>query len=83
MGTRGRRVAHPGSFAVARRRQVTEAAPPLQPFMGAGGLAVAVWTTTPWTLPANLAVAVSETIVYAVVEHPSLGSRWGEVLVEG
>lgn len=41
----------------------------------AGGLAVAVWTTTPWTLPANLAVAVSETIDYSVVEHASLGNR--------
>lgn len=42
----------------------------------AGGLAVSVWTTTPWTLPANLAVAVSESIDYSVVEHASLGDRW-------
>lgn len=41
----------------------------------AGGLAVSVWTTTPWTLPANLAVAVSESIEYSVVEHASLGDR--------
>ena len=31
-----------------------------------GGLAVTVWTTTPWTLPANLAVAVNPEIAYAV-----------------
>jgi isoleucyl-tRNA synthetase len=27
-----------------------------------------IWTTTPWTLPANLAVAVSASIEYAVIE---------------
>ena len=32
----------------------------------AGGLAVAIWTTTPWTLPANLAVSVNERLDYAV-----------------
>ena len=33
---------------------------------GAGGLAVAIWTTTPWTLPANLAVSVNERLDYAI-----------------
>jgi isoleucyl-tRNA synthetase len=33
---------------------------------GAGGLAVAIWTTTPWTLPANLAVSVNGRLDYAV-----------------
>ncbi len=32
----------------------------------AHNLAVAIWTTTPWTLPANLAVSVNERIDYAV-----------------
>lgn len=31
-------------------------------------LYVAIWTTTPWTLPANAAVAVNEKLAYAVVE---------------
>jgi isoleucyl-tRNA synthetase len=31
-------------------------------------LGVAVWTTTPWTIPANLAVAVNGELTYAVVE---------------
>jgi isoleucyl-tRNA synthetase len=31
-------------------------------------LAVAIWTTTPWTIPANLAVAVNPSLEYAVVE---------------
>jgi isoleucyl-tRNA synthetase len=32
----------------------------------AGGLAVAIWTTTPWTLPANLAVSVNAGLDYAI-----------------
>ncbi len=31
-------------------------------------LAVAIWTTTPWTIPANLAVAVNPSLEYAVVK---------------
>ena len=30
---------------------------------------LAVWTTTPWTLPSNLAIAVGKEIDYAVVEN--------------
>jgi isoleucyl-tRNA synthetase len=33
-----------------------------------GELGVAIWTTTPWTIPANLAVSVNPELVYAVVE---------------
>ena len=29
---------------------------------------LAVWTTTPWTLPANLAVAVNGDLTYALVD---------------
>ncbi len=36
---------------------------------------VVIWTTTPWTLPANLAVAFHPDLEYAAVEHD------GEVLV--
>lgn len=32
--------------------------------------AIAIWTTTPWTLPANLAIAVHPGHVYALVEAP-------------
>jgi isoleucyl-tRNA synthetase len=28
-----------------------------------------IWTTTPWTLPANLAIAVHPDVEYAIVEH--------------
>ena len=30
---------------------------------------VALWTTTPWTLPSNLAIAVGKDIDYSVIEH--------------
>ncbi|GAB4814888.1 hypothetical protein N2152v2_001934 [Parachlorella kessleri] len=33
-----------------------------------GGAHLAIWTTTPWTIPANLAVAVNAELQYAVVE---------------
>lgn len=39
---------------------------PFDPFLGT--LGVAIWTTTPWTIPANLAIAVNPELVYAVVE---------------
>jgi isoleucyl-tRNA synthetase len=40
----------------------------LDSFMGTGELGVAIWTTTPWTIPANLAVSVNPELIYAVVE---------------
>ena len=36
-------------------------------------LRLLAWTTTPWTLPSNLAVAVGQDISYAVVRSPALG----------
>jgi len=38
----------------------------LEPFIA--NLGVAIWTTTPWTLPGNLAVALNPDLTYAVVE---------------
>jgi isoleucyl-tRNA synthetase len=46
---------------------------PFEPFLGE--LGVAIWTTTPWTLPGNLAIAVNPDLVYAVVE--GTGNRPG------
>ncbi|KAK2645945.1 hypothetical protein Ddye_021140 [Dipteronia dyeriana] len=55
-------------------------------------LSLAIWTTTPWTVPANAAVAVNSKLQYAVVEvqpleGDSIGSenkkrRMGNVLKE-
>jgi isoleucyl-tRNA synthetase len=35
--------------------------------VGAGNLRLAVWTTTPWTMPANRAVAINKSMSYALV----------------
>jgi isoleucyl-tRNA synthetase len=35
---------------------------------GADNLRIAIWTTTPWTMPANMAVAVGEGIDYCVAK---------------
>ena len=32
------------------------------------GASLAIWTTTPWTMPSNLAIAVNDKLVYALVE---------------
>ncbi len=41
-------------------------------------VAVPIWTTTPWTLPASLAVSLGPDIEYALVEGPARegGRRW-------
>ncbi|MEY2832334.1 MAG: hypothetical protein RLZZ574_1592, partial [Cyanobacteriota bacterium] len=53
-------------------------------------LSVAIWTTTPWTIPGNLAVAVNGDLEYAVVEIDPLalsrtplikGGRGGSYLI--
>jgi isoleucyl-tRNA synthetase len=50
--------------------QMLEAAPNvkslLEPFLP--NLGVAIWTTTPWTIPANLAVSLNPELTYAIVE---------------
>ena len=44
-------------------------------------LAIAIWTTTPWTIPGNLAIAVHPRMEYAVVELA--GPAGGRFLVAG
>ncbi len=43
---------------------------------GTGPLNLLVWTTTPWTLPGNLAVGVGVDIEYACVRDRANGSRY-------
>jgi isoleucyl-tRNA synthetase len=38
------------------------------PVVGRPGVSIAIWTTTPWTLPANLAVAYNSTFSYSLVQ---------------
>ncbi|QSA97357.1 isoleucine--tRNA ligase [Methylococcus sp. EFPC2] len=42
---------------------------------GQGPLSVVIWTTTPWTLPANQAVALNPELDYAVVQLEESGER--------
>ncbi len=44
------------------------------PTAGLGTARIVAWTTTPWTLPSNLALAVGPDIDYVVVE--AQGARW-------
>lgn len=39
------------------------------PVKGEDGLSLLIWTTTPWTLPGNVAVAYNPDIEYVIVEH--------------
>ena len=61
------------------------AADPNGIFDGADKAATVIWTTTPWTIPANVAVAVGPELEYVVVEHEGdniliASSRLGETM---
>lgn len=45
------------------------------PLVGESGSLLA-WTTTPWTLPANAALAVHPALVYVRLEGPDGASVW-------
>lgn len=66
--------------SIVVRLAVTESHGPVE-----AGDYLTIWTTTPWTLPANLAVAVGETLSYARVRASldgSVGIYWvAEALV--
>lgn len=49
---------------------------------GEGSLSVVIWTTTPWTLPANQAVALNPEFDYAVVQCERDGNKERLVLAE-
>jgi len=51
--------------------------------LGLTAVRALAWTTTPWTLPTNLALAVGPDIVYAVVPAGPNGTPDAEVLREG
>jgi len=50
---------------------------------GDGPLAVVIWTTTPWTLPANRAVALNPELEYLVVQTEGAHGRERLILAEG
>lgn len=47
------------------------------PLVDTGALSAVIWTTTPWTLPANAAIAVSESLNYLIVQS----SNHGQLLI--
>ena len=57
----------------------TKAEEILAPFLP--DLAVAIWTTTPWTIPGNLAVAVNPDLTYAVVELDGEIGKYSHLIV--
>lgn len=53
-------------YAAFKMTNLGDSAQAFAPYLPS--LGVAIWTTTPWTIPANLAVAVNPELTYAVVE---------------
>lgn len=47
------------------------------PLVDTEALSAVIWTTTPWTLPANAAIAVSESLNYLIVQS----SNHGQLLI--
>lgn len=47
------------------------------PAVAAGNISALIWTTTPWTLPANKAIAVHDEIEYSLIELSSSDSSAG------
>ena len=60
---------------------LAEASGPLAAF-AANRPAVAIWTTTPWTLPANLAIALHPDFTYALVEAGERSLLLAEPMIE-
>jgi isoleucyl-tRNA synthetase len=50
---------------------------------GDGRLSVVIWTTTPWTLPANQAVALNPELEYALVQTDGAHGRERLLVAEG
>jgi isoleucyl-tRNA synthetase len=54
-------------FEVEHRQHVSQSIYVKFPIVGQQNLSLVIWTTTPWTLPANLAVAYNSTFNYSLV----------------
>ncbi|MBK1641776.1 isoleucine--tRNA ligase [Chromatium okenii] len=50
---------------------------------GSGAMSVVIWTTTPWTLPANQAVAFNAELDYVIVEAQTAHGTERLILAEG
>jgi isoleucyl-tRNA synthetase len=50
------------------------------PSLAGKDISIAIWTTTPWTIPANLAVALHPDLIYVAIDTPMHGVL---ILAEG
>ncbi len=55
-------------FSVVDERKLIEQAHHVEDHVGEGSISVVIWTTTPWTLPANRAVCLNPEYEYALVQ---------------
>jgi len=62
-------------------RSVTVTFPITEPGHELDGVNLLAWTTTPWTLPTNFALAVGPEITYALVDAPSSTLGRGKFLI--
>ena len=69
-------------FPVVDAEAVFAAASEPGPARGDGRLSLVIWTTTPWTLPANQAVALNAGFDYVIVQCESARGRERLVLAE-
>lgn len=75
------------SPAIDVRFQVTDEAAMVSKFeltagsAGQGPISVLIWTTTPWTIPANMAVTLAAGMEYALVQVEADGDRAAERLI--
>ena len=69
-------------FPVIDEEAVFRAAPGQGDERGEGNLSLVIWTTTPWTLPANQAVALNPAMDYVVVQCESQRGRERLILAE-
>jgi isoleucyl-tRNA synthetase len=78
------------SPSIYARFRLTELTPAAQAVLGewSAEIYLAIWTTTPWTLPGNLAVSVHPAITYALVQSDDapptiiaadLVSKWQDI----
>lgn len=57
-------------FRVVDENEFAKRIPQVAPASGNGTVSVPIWTTTPWTLPANEAVALNPELDYVLVQTP-------------
>lgn len=69
-------------FKVADLNQALKKIPDITATKKPESLAFIVWTTTPWTLPANQAVALHENIEYALVNVGQNGKNNGYIIAK-